>query len=183
VQESLERYDAAAQEYQNVLKAEPNMPGVHYRLGLVILLASQSPESIQKAQRSFEEELAISPRNADAAYELGEIFREQGKFDAAREFFSRAIAEHPEFVEARIGLGRTLLKQGQAADALPHLREAARLDPANKVPHFLLAKAYEAVGDSAGSRNELDSYRKLQQEGAIARIRATGAPTAQQLDQ
>lgn len=182
VQESLQHYDAAIQEYQNVLKAEPGMPGVHYRLGLVTLLASTSPESIQKAQRAFEEELAISPRNADATYELGEIFREQGKYEAARDYFSRAIAEHPEFVEARIALGRTLLKLGRAADAVPHLQEAAKLDPSNKVPHFLLAKAYEAVGDSAGSRNELDSYRKLQQEGALARVRAAGAPTAQQLD-
>ena len=182
VQESLERYDAAIQEYQNVLAAEPNMPGVHYRLGRVILLAPRSPESIQKARKAFEEELAISPRNADAAYELGEILREQEKYEAARDYFSRAVREHPEFVEARIGLGRTLLKQGRAADAVTHLREATRLDPSNQVPHFLLAKAYEAVGDSAGSRNELDSYRKLQQEGAIARIRASGAPTAQQLD-
>jgi tetratricopeptide (TPR) repeat protein len=182
VQESLERYDAAIQEYQNVLAAEPSMPGVHYRLGRVMLLAPRSPESIQKARKAFEEELAISPRNADAAYELGEILREQEKYEAARDYFSRAVREHPEFVEARIGLGRTLLKQGRAADAVTHLREATRLDPSNQVPHFLLAKAYEAVGDSAGSRNELDSYRKLQQEGAIARIRASGAPTAQQLD-
>ena len=85
-------------------------------------------------------------------------------------------------MEARIALGRTLLKLGKASDAVPHLQEAARLDPSNKVPHFLLAKAYEAVGDSAGSRNELDSYRKLQQEGALARVRAAGAPTAQQID-
>ena len=182
VQESLERYDTAIQEYQNVLKAEPSMPGVHYRLGRAIMLASHDPEPMQKARKAFEEELAIAPRNADAAYELGEIFRQQENYKVAREYFSRAVAEHPEFIEAQIGLGRTLLKQGQAADAVTHLREAARLDPSNQVPHFLLAKAYEAVGDSAGSRNEIDSYRKLQQEGAIARIRASGAPTAQQLD-
>ncbi|HLK21526.1 MAG TPA: tetratricopeptide repeat protein [Bryobacteraceae bacterium] len=182
VQESLQHYDAAIQEYENVVKAEPGLASVHYRLGLVTLLASTDPESIQKAKHAFEQELALSPRNADALYELGEIDREQGRYETARDYFTRAIAEHPEFVEARIALGRTLLKLGKASDALPHLQEAARLDPSNKVPHFLLAKAYEAVGDSAGSRNELDSYRKLQQEGALARVRTAGAPTAQQID-
>lgn len=182
VQESLQHYDAAAQEYESVLKAEPGLASVHYRLGLVTLLASTDPESIQKAKRAFEQELSLSPRNADALYELGEIDREQGRYETARDYFTRAIAEHPEFVEARIALGRTLLKLGKASDALPHLQEAARLDPSNKVPHFLLAKAYEAVGDSAGSRNELDSYRKLQQEGALARVRTARAPTAQQID-
>lgn len=181
VQESLQHYDTAIHEYENALKAEPGMPGVHYRLGRVLLLASQSPESMEKASQAFEQELRVSPGNADAAYELGEIFRRQENYDAARDYFSRAVREHPEFVEARIGLGRTLLKQGHAAESVVHLREAARLDPSNKVPHYLLARAYQAVGDSAGSRNEMESYRRLQQQAAMLPTR-TGAPTAQQLD-
>jgi tetratricopeptide (TPR) repeat protein len=44
VQEGLQHYDAAIQEYQNVLKTEPGMAGVHYRLGLVTLLASTSQD-------------------------------------------------------------------------------------------------------------------------------------------
>jgi tetratricopeptide (TPR) repeat protein len=181
VQESLQHYETAIHEYENALKTEPGMPGVHYRLGRVLLLASQSPETIQQARQAFEQELAVSPGNADAAYELGEILRQQENYDGAREYFSRAIHDHPEFVEARIGLGRVLLKQGHACEAVTHLREAARLDPANKVSHYLLAKAYQASGDSAGSRNEMESYRKLQQQSAVIPTRA-GAPTAQQLD-
>jgi predicted Zn-dependent protease len=183
VQDSLARYEVARQEYENVLKRQPAMPGVHYRLGRVILLgAPRTPESLEEASRAFEEELAISPRHPDAEYELGEINREQSRYDLALDHFSRAVSQQPDFIEARIGLGRTLLKVGQTAQAVPHLKEAARLDPENKVPHALLARAYRALGDSAASQAEIDAYRKLGQSGTSTFVPAVGARTAQQID-
>jgi predicted Zn-dependent protease len=183
VQESLRRYDTARLEYENVLKRQPAMPGVHCRLGRVILLgAPRTPESLEEATRAFEEELAIGPRNPDAEYELGEINREQGKFDLALDHFSKAVSQQPDFAEARIGLGRTLLKLARTAQAVPHLKEAARLDPENKVPHVLLANAYRALGDSAASQAEMDAYNKLNQVGKAASVPIAGAPTAQQID-
>ena len=183
VQESLGRYDVATREYENVLKREPSLPGVHYRLGRVILLgAARTPQALEEATRAFQEELAIDPRNTAAEYELGEINREQGNYDSALDYFSRAVAQQPNFVEARIGLGRTLIKVEQSAHAVPHLKEAARLEPENKVPHALLANAYKALGDSAASQSEMDTYRKLSEADAPSLVPAAGAPTAQQVD-
>jgi tetratricopeptide (TPR) repeat protein len=183
VQESLARYDVARMEYENVLKRQPAMPGVHYRLGRVILLGfPRTPETLEEATRAFEEELAIGARNPDAEYELGEINREQGKYDLAVNHFSRAVSQQPDFAEARIGLGRTLLKLTQTAQAVLHLKEAARLDPENKVPHVLLANAYRALGDSAASQAEMNAYSELNQVGKMARVPIAGAPTAQQID-
>jgi tetratricopeptide (TPR) repeat protein len=183
VQDSLARYDVARMEYENVLKRQPTMPGVHYRLGRVILLGfPRTPETLEEATRVFEEELAIGPRNPDAEYELGEINREQGKYDLALNHFSKAVSQQPDFAEARIGLGRTLIKLARTAQAVPHLKEAARLDPENKVPHVLLANAYRALGDSAASQAEMDAYSKLDQAGRAPRFPIAGAPTAQQID-
>jgi tetratricopeptide (TPR) repeat protein len=183
VQDSLARYDLARQEYENVVKRQPAMPGVHYRLGRVILLGSPlTPESIEEATREFEQELANDARNADAEYELGEISREQAKYDLAFDHFSRAVTQQPNFVEARIGLGRTLLKKGQTSQAVPHLKEAVRLSPENKVAHVLLANAYRALGDSVASQSEMDAFNKLEQAETSKLVPAAGAPTAQQLD-
>jgi tetratricopeptide (TPR) repeat protein len=141
VQESLDRFDTAEQEYSNALQRDPRMLAVHYHLGRVILRASRTTESIEKARREFEQELAISPGNADTEYELGEIDREQGCLGAAVGHFNRALHDPPEFVEAQVGIANTLMKLGPPGDALPHLAEAARLDPGNKIPHYLLASA------------------------------------------
>ena len=183
VQDSLARYDLARHEYENVLKRQPAMPGVHYRLGRVILLGSpRNPESIAEATREFEQELANDSRNADAEYELGEICREQAKYDLAFDHFSRAVTQEPNFVEARIGLGRTLLKEGQTTQAVPHLKEAVRLSPENKVAHVLLANAYRALGETAASQFEMDAFNKLEQAETSKLVPAAGAPTAQQID-
>jgi tetratricopeptide (TPR) repeat protein len=161
VQESLDRFDTAEQEYSNALQRDPRMLGVHYHLGRVILRASRTPDSIEKARREFELELTISPGNADAEYELGEIDRERGNLDAAVGHFGRALQYHPEFVEAQVGIAKTMMKLGRPGDALPHLAEAARLDPGNKIPHFLLASAYKSIGDTASAAREIGLYQKL----------------------
>jgi predicted Zn-dependent protease len=183
VQESLAHYDVAKAEYELVLKQEPTLPGVHYRLGRVILNgSSRTPESLAEAAQAFEQELALSPRNPAAEYELGEINREQGNYDAAIDHFSRAVSQQPDFVEARLGLGRTLIKVGKSAQAVPQLKEAIRLDPENKVSHVLLANAHKALGDQRESQAEFEEYRKLSLIEAKSLAPAVSAPTAQQVD-
>jgi tetratricopeptide (TPR) repeat protein len=161
VQESLGHLDTAVQEYDKTLEKDPTMLGVHYKLGLLTLRASRAPASVEKAKGEFEQELALAPSNADAEYEVGEINREKGQYQAAIAHFERAIRYQPEFVEARISMAKTLLELGRAADALPHLQQAARLDPENKVPHYLLASAYKTLGDSDQAAKEFAVYRKL----------------------
>jgi predicted Zn-dependent protease len=183
VQESFARYDVAKGEYEYVLKREPSLPGVHYRLGRVILLSGpRTAEALAEATRAFEEELAIGPRNPAAEYELGEINREQGNYPSAIDHFSRAVLQQPNFVEARIGLGRTFVKVGQSAQAVTQLKEAVRLDPENRVSHVLLANAYKSLGDLAASQAEFETYRKLSKINTSSLVPSTDAPTAQQVE-
>ena len=161
VQESLDRFEAAAQEYRNALTRDPHLLGAHYHLGRVILSAARTPDSIERARREFELELEVSPRNADAEYELGEIEREHGNLDGAIGHFARALRYQPQFVEAQVGTAKTLMRLGRPAEAVPHLVEAARLDPGNKVPHYLLSSAYKALGDTAAAAKEIALYQKM----------------------
>jgi len=161
VQEELGRLDTAAQEYRHALEKDPRMSGVHYRLGRLILRESRTPEALARARKEFEQELFIAPGNADAEYELGEIDREQDQFPAARAHFERALRYYPNFVEARIGMAKTLLATGQTAAALPHLQAAEHLQPENKIPHSLLASAYKQLGNPEEASQEFAAYRKL----------------------
>src|SRR5260370_10967348 len=90
VHESLQRYDLAQQEYRKAIELNPTAPGAHYGLGRAILGASKDSQSIDEAAREFERELAMSPENASAEFELGEIARERGQLDIAREHLSKA---------------------------------------------------------------------------------------------
>jgi tetratricopeptide (TPR) repeat protein len=163
--ESQGRLDVAIREYKEVLSLQPNRPGVHYRIGRAMLsLAKQSTDdkvSEPEALKEFEEELRLDPTNANAAYEAGEIHRKSARFDRAAELFSQAVKYYPDFVEALVALGRTLLSLGKAEQSLAPLGKAVALDAANEVAWFQLAQAQRALGNVAEQQKALAELQRL----------------------
>jgi len=170
VHESLQHYDLATAEYQRALEMQPRLPGVHFRLGRVLLESSKDSKTVDEALSEFQKDLAIDPENSDAEYEIGEINRERGQLEQALEHFSRAVRFHAEFPEALVGLARTLLSLGKYEEARTHLEAAIRLDPSNDVAHFLLASAYKALGEAGNYQKEMAQFEKLR--ASQARVRS-----------
>jgi tetratricopeptide (TPR) repeat protein len=159
------RLDAAIREYKEVLTLQPNRPGVHYRIGRALLArAKQSTDdkaSEPEALKEFEEELRLDPTNSNAAYEAGEIHRKSARFDRAAELFSQAVKYYPDFVEALVALGRTLVSLGKAEQALAPLGKAIALDAANEVAWFQLHQAHRALGNAAEQQKALAEFQRL----------------------
>jgi tetratricopeptide (TPR) repeat protein len=163
--ESIKNYDSALEEYRKVLALAPRRPGVHYRLGRVYLARARPPFSEADAEahaaREFEQELAIDPTNADAAYELGELARKAGELDKARELFATAVKHYPEFEEGLVGLGRVLVAQGKAGLALAPLKKAVALNPKDDVAHFQIYQAYRALGQGGEAQKAQAEFQRL----------------------
>ena len=159
------RLDAAIREYKEVLSLQPNRPGVHYRIGRALLArAKQSTDdavSEPEALKEFEQELGLDPTGANAAYEAGEIYRKSARFDRAAELFSQAVKYYPDFEEALVALGRTLVSLGKAEQALAPLGKAIALDAANEVAWFQLAQAQRALGNAAERLKALAEFQRL----------------------
>jgi tetratricopeptide (TPR) repeat protein len=135
----------AIAEYRILLQRQPNKPGIHYRIGGLILSQPGTATSNEEARKEFEQELKLNPQNAAAEYYLGELARQQDRLPEAIEHFSRSTRLYPEFAEAFAGLGRSLLDSGKAADAVAPLETAAKLAPDNPTVHFALATAYQRL--------------------------------------
>jgi tetratricopeptide (TPR) repeat protein len=163
VHESQGNYALAIAAYRQVLATNPRRPGIHLRIGRA-LLASEQGDFEAGAASEFEQELQLDPTNANAAYELGDLSRRQGHFEKARDMFEKALKYYPDFDEAHIGLGRVLLALNLPAPALEHLQRALALSPNNAVALFHLARAYQAVGNSAEQQKALASFRRLQSD-------------------
>jgi tetratricopeptide (TPR) repeat protein len=177
------RYNSAITQYRLALQIDPHLPGLHFNLGRALLLSSDSNQARDEALKEFEEDLASNPQNSLAEYEIGEIYRREGKLDKALPFFERAIRFNPQFEEAQIALGRSLIGLKQPQQALPHLLAAARLNPNNSVSHFLLARVYEELGNSAAQQREMALFRKYRVQpysnpngGAFQAPASFGAP-------
>jgi Tfp pilus assembly protein PilF len=141
-------------EYRILLQREPGAPGIHYRIGGLILQNPGAAGSLEDARKEFEEELKVDPNNASAEYYLGEVARQEDKLPEAIGYFASAAKLAPDFAEAQFGLGRSLLDSGKNADAVAPLENAARLAPDNPTIHFALATAYQRIGRKEDAARE-----------------------------
>jgi tetratricopeptide (TPR) repeat protein len=165
--ESLEtqgNWKDAAAEYREVLKKNPSLPGIHFRLGRLLLSAPKTATTTQEAKQEFEEELKIDPNNAGAEYVLGELAREDEQWPAAIQHFEKAAKLDAGFADAFVGLGRSLLGGGRAAEALHPLQVATKLQPDNPAAHFHLAAAYRRSGRKDEADREFAIYQQASEK-------------------
>jgi tetratricopeptide (TPR) repeat protein len=154
------KLDDAVAEYRKVLSLNPRLAGIHYRLGRLLLTSSPDDAKLDQARREFEEELKIDPGSAEAEYELGDMALQARHWDDAVDYFRRAANAEPNFTEALIGLGKSLVSAGRPHDAVAPLEQAVRLDPANPNVHYQLSFAYRRVGRDQEAEKELVAYRE-----------------------
>jgi tetratricopeptide (TPR) repeat protein len=180
--------DDAIKEYRLVLAASPNRPGVHFRIGRVLLARSAQGKGDAGAEAAaleeFDRELQIDPSNANAAYEIGEIQRKAGRLDMAVASFKKAVEADPEFEEALVGLGRTLIASADPGAALAPLKKATALDPRDEVAFYQIAQAHRALGEEAAQREALATFERLRSEKATQATVPAGRPnvTKQSID-
>jgi tetratricopeptide (TPR) repeat protein len=162
--ESQGSYSEAIQEYQEVLRLEPNRPAIHYRIGRSLMgrfWQRQSQEDLAAAEKEFEEELRLNPDNANAAYELGEMRRKGRQIDDAQRYFEQALQHYPDFAEAQLGLAEVLLEKNQPEQALRHAQRAVALEAGNEVGWYRLAIIQRNLGNIGEQQKALAEFRRL----------------------
>ena len=170
------KWDEAAAIYRLILKQNPSLPGIHYRLGRVLVSKPEfGPAAAEEAKAEFEQELQIDPRNAGAEYVLGEMAKQNQQWDDAIRHFSRAASLDPGFGDAFVGWGGSLVSLKKFSDAVPPLETAVKLESGNPAAHYLLAIAYARTGRKEDGDRQFAIQQKLTQKGA-----AGEAPTESQ---
>jgi len=167
--ESQGSYDLAVSEYRQVLSSEPQRPGIHYRLGRVLLAqakASNSEDGLAAARKEFAGELQIDPSNANAAYELAEAHRNSGEMKEAEKFFRLALEYYPEFAEANLGLAAVLMGQSKPEAARPLIEKAITENPEDEVAWYRLAQAERALGNSEGQQKAMREFERLRKKSS-----------------
>jgi tetratricopeptide (TPR) repeat protein len=155
-------YPLAVARYRQVIAMSPKRPGIHLRLGRALLRQDRKLES--EAIQAFEQELAIDPTNANAAYELAVIHLRNGRHADARDGFKQALKHYPDFQEAEVGLGRALVGLGQASAAVAHFQKAISLKPDDDVSYFHLARAHRELGNRVEQQKALAEFQRLRSQ-------------------
>jgi tetratricopeptide (TPR) repeat protein len=174
------KWDKAAQEYQKALAQNPDAPGIHFRIGRLLLSKPNPPaDVVEKARKEFQAELKIDPSNAGAEYVLGELARQDQNWDEAVQHFTRASKLDPGFGDAFLGLGKALISSRKFPEAIPPLQTAVKLEPNNAGARYNLATAYSRAGRKEDADKEFAIHRQMTQKGGAEQNAApTGAPPA-----
>ena len=170
----------AIAEYRVLLEREPRMPGIHNRIGQIILTLPATATSNDDARKEFEQELKVYPQNAGAEYFLGELARKGGHLPQAIEHYTNATRLNAGLPEPYFGLGRCLLDSDRAADAVGPLETAAKLAPGNPTIHFTLAHAYQDLGRKEDAAREFalqkSTAEKIQHNTETVKRNVSGVP-------
>jgi tetratricopeptide (TPR) repeat protein len=160
------RWDDAEKDYRTILKTDPRYPGIHFRLARLLLSRSNPPSDFQdQAKNELQRELEIDPSNAGAEYVSGELARQMQDLPAAAEHFARAKTLDPNFGDAYLGLGMTLMSEKKYADAVAPLEMAVKLEPGNPAGHYNLATAYARTGHKEEAEREFALQQQSAQQG------------------
>ena len=163
------KWEPAQLEYEGILQKDPNARGIHFLLGRALLSRPDAGhDAAQQARQEFLKELEIDPQNGTAEYILGELARREQNPDEAVTRFSAAAKLNPNFAEAYLGWGASLIDQKKYPEAISPLRTAERLMPGNPDIHHALATALVRSGHKEEAEKEFAIHRSLTSKNAGA---------------
>jgi tetratricopeptide (TPR) repeat protein len=104
---------------------------------------------VRNAAADLEEAVSLDPKFTEAWSDLGQARKTLLDQAGALEAFKKAVSFAPNDPVAQTRLGSELVEQGKEAEAVPHLAEAARLDPENQSALYNLERALRQEGHTA----------------------------------
>ena len=149
----------AIENYRAALKADPNLPGIHFELAEMLSTLS-TPEGTQEAQKEYEAALPANPRDAQSERRLGDMALQQNDLAKAYEHYSKAVQLQPSDTDASLGLAKVYMSRDEPQKAESLLQAALRQDPTNAVAHYRLSAIYRQSGRTAEAKREIEEYQK-----------------------
>ncbi|HEY1489972.1 MAG TPA: tetratricopeptide repeat protein [Verrucomicrobiae bacterium] len=139
--ESKGKTDEALAEYREALRLDPQMFEAANDIGKLLFEQGRPVEALDYCQMA----VRLKPDRATLHNNLGLTLEALGRFDGARAQFTEASRLDETYAVPRFQTGRTLLKQGRDAEALPELFAALQIEPDNL--QFLIFTARVLASD------------------------------------
>jgi tetratricopeptide (TPR) repeat protein len=150
----------ALAEYKVVENIVPNLPGVHFSIGHLLLKTGQQDEALAE----LEAELRLNPDHGGANAEMGTILLNQQQAAKAIPHLEKALQADPDQWATYRDLGKAYYMQKDFPKAETALQQAVRHDPQGQA-HYQLALVYRSLGKKDAANEQFEIARKLKLEG------------------
>jgi tetratricopeptide (TPR) repeat protein len=111
-----------------------------------VVIASLQVRYWENSISLLEHTLDISGSSAFVHNNLGNVYTQDEKLNAAIRHYQTAIKLSPGFARTHNNLGVALKKKGRLPSAISHFQEAVRLNPEYAEPHFSLGVIFGKLG-------------------------------------
>lgn len=139
-------------------RADPNLPYLHYSVGL----AYYRLRKMQEAEEALAEEIRRNPEFASSYGLQGAVYLDLRELDKAIASYQKALQLNPNQAAAYYGLGRAHMLKGEVNEALKDLERAAVLKPDDDGIHFQLGQVYRRLGRKDEAAKEFARAQDLQ---------------------
>lgn len=159
---------AAADEHRKALEIDPQSAAAHYGLGNVSLMENRPEDAAaqyraavaidprghelrnnlgialdrlgrpDEAEREFRASLALRPGFTEAGFNLARLLEDQGRLAEAATRYLDLVTQDENDVPVRLRLAGVLVRLGERAEAVRHVREALRQEPGHAIDDPLL---------------------------------------------
>lgn len=171
VMESHGKVKEAIRMYHKILEKHPDTPGIHYRLGRLLMQGGHTDATRAAAQKEFQAELKVVPHSAATEFMLGDLAWESQNVPEAIRHFSLATKYDVGFSESFLGLGVALNAAGKYAKAIPPLEKYVKAEPGDPAGHYQLAIAYARTGRKKDANRQMALQRELNQKAQKQKFR------------
>lgn len=155
--EAQERVDEAVAEYRTVLGVKPDLAGIRLAIGNLLMSQGRAAEALEE----YRAELLHRPNDAQIHYRIGRALIVLGEDKDAEAAFNGALALKGSPSGAHRELGSLHLSRNQPAKAIEALSTYLKSTAGDASAHYLLMRAYRALGNAAAAERHLAEYTRL----------------------
>lgn len=159
-------WDSAIAEYEQVQSSLLERAEANLNLAMLYQASGRG----DKVEAQLRTALLRDPDFFPALVTLIQWLEANGRADEARTLIGDQLALHPEAPLLQHTQGLMLIRAGDTAQAMPHLRNAARLDPASAQYAYVLAVALHDSGKVDEACQQLESLLQRQPYSRNARL-------------
>jgi tetratricopeptide (TPR) repeat protein len=153
-------YPAAREDLQHAIALDAKSYQAHYILGNVLFKLSDTEGAIAEYRQAID----LAPDQPRTYFQLALVLRSKEDEAGEKQVLEQTLAADDHYAPAQCELGRILLEEHRAADAVSHLNAAIQYNPRSEEAYFLLAKAYAGLGEKDKSREMVKRLEIVRKE-------------------
>jgi arylsulfatase A-like enzyme len=163
------KYSAGVRALQSILRDHPDLPIVHYQLGVLLVRTGRLEEALDAFRTARE----LQPDAADLAMALADALMRAGQPDAAQEQADQAIAlaktgDAPQRAAVFETAARVALTRKDGETATRHAEAARDADPALAMPEFVQGRLLYEAGEYAEAADVFERAVAASRDGTAA---------------